>query len=382
MPVFSCGGMRYQHAWQDKQLHEIPRDSHDNVDACIRRSMELGINHIETARGYGTSEIQLGPVLKKYRRDSMIVQTKLGPKDSGQQFAETFDRSLENLQLDHVELLAIHGINTRELLEKSIKPGGSLDAALNIKKEGRARFIGFSTHAPLDVILAAVDTGAFDYVNLHWYFVNEMSWPAIVRAREKHDMGIFIISPNDKGGKLYEPPEKLVKLCQPLTPMQFNDLYCLSRDEVHTLSLGAARASDFDEHAGGLAFWDERMALAPVVAARLRDEMEKQLGADWCAHWHEGIPDWTEIPGKINIWEIVRLWNYATALDMESFARMRYNLLGQGDHWFPGLNAASFDEQEILKCLKQHRFADRIPGILRDAHERFFDAPKKRLSQS
>ena len=42
-------------------------------------------------------------------------------------------------------------------------------------------------------------------------------------------MGVFIISPNDKGGKLYEPPPKLTELCAPLTPMQFNDLYCLAR---------------------------------------------------------------------------------------------------------------------------------------------------------
>lgn len=380
MPVFSCGGMRYQHGWSDKAFHEIPADSHANVAACIRRAVELGINHIETARGYGTSEVQLGPVLNEFPRESLIVQTKLGPKDSAREFFKTFDVSMRNLKLDHVDLLAIHGLNTMELVDKAIDEG-SLAAASILKEQGRARAIGFSTHGPLDSILKAIETGAFDYVNLHWYFVNESNWPAIEAAR-RHDMGVFIISPNDKGGKLYEPSEKLVKLCAPLTPMQFNDLYCLAREEVHTLSLGAAKATDFDEHVAGLAYWDERGTLAPAIAARLRAEMDAQLGADWCAHWHEGLPRWEDVPGQINIWEIVRLWNYATALDMESFAKMRYNLLGQGDHWFPGLNAASFDEQAILRCLGDYRFAGRIPGILRDAHARFFEAPKKRLSES
>ena len=59
MPVFSCGGMRYQHKWQDVPLSEIPDDNQRNLEATIRRSLELGINHIETARGYGSSEIQL-----------------------------------------------------------------------------------------------------------------------------------------------------------------------------------------------------------------------------------------------------------------------------------------------------------------------------------
>jgi predicted aldo/keto reductase-like oxidoreductase len=381
MPVLSCGGMRYQHAWTDKALPDIPSDSQANVEACIRRSVECGINHIETARGYGTSEVQLGPVLNEFPRDDLIVQTKLGPKETGEEFLRTFEQSMENLKLAYVDLLAIHGINNAELLEKAVRPGGSLDAAVRLKQQGRVRFIGFSTHAPLAAITEAIATDAFDYVNLHWYFVNEVNGPAIEAAR-RHDMGVFIISPNDKGGKLYEPPPKLVKLCAPLTPMQFNDLYCLCHDGVHTLSLGAARPSDFDEHIAGLAHYDERAVLTAEIAGRLRAEMERQLGADWCAHWADGLPDWTEVPGDINLSEIIRLWNFATALDMEAFAKMRYNLLGQGDHWFPGKNAATVDAGALRDVLSGYRFADRIPEILREAHRRFYEAPKKRLSES
>ena len=84
-------------------------------------------------------------------------------------------------------------------------------------------------------------------------FVLAVISPYMVRvAARRLDMGVFIISPNDKGGKLYEPPPKWVELCAPLTPMQFNDLYCLARPEVHTLSCGAARPRDFEEHVRGL----------------------------------------------------------------------------------------------------------------------------------
>lgn len=57
MPVFSCGGMRYQHSWNDVKQDEIPADGQANLEATIRRALELGINHIETARGYGSSEM-------------------------------------------------------------------------------------------------------------------------------------------------------------------------------------------------------------------------------------------------------------------------------------------------------------------------------------
>ncbi len=380
MPVFSCGGMRYQHTWNDQPHHEIPAESHANVAACIRTSVDYGINHIETARGYGTSEVQLGTVFKEFPRESLIIQTKIGPKDSAKDFFATFETCMQNLQLEYVDLLAIHGINTHELLDKS-RHQGSLAAASILKEQGRVRYIGFSTHGPTDAIVETIETGLFDYVNLHWYYVNEVNWPAIEAAR-RQDMGVFIISPNDKGGKLYEPTEKLKRLCAPLTPMQFNDLWCLCRDDVHTLSLGAAKATDFREHMEGLASWDNRHALTAEIAGRIRAEMEAQLGADWYANWAEGLPRWEEVPGGVNIWEIVRLWNYATALDMVEFGKMRYNLLGQGDHWFPGKNAADFDEVEVLRCLHGYRFADRIPEILRDAHALFSDAPRKRLSES
>jgi len=170
MPVFSCGGMRYQHKWQDVPLGEVPADNQANLEATIRRSVELGINHIETARGYGSSERQLGLVLPGLDRDRLIVQTKIPPHEDPTVFATEFDESLERLQLDRVDLLAIHGINNHELLWQSIRPGGCLAEARRLQAEGRVGWVGFSTHAPLDVILTAIghgDDGARDCANAH-----------------------------------------------------------------------------------------------------------------------------------------------------------------------------------------------------------------------
>jgi len=382
MPVFSCGGMRYQHSWSDAKDKDIPEESQKNLEATIRRAIEVGINHIETARGYGSSEMQLGKILPQIPRESLIVQTKVGPKKGGAaEFTEVFNASMKNLRLDYVDLLGIHGINNKELLEETLKPGGSLEAARQLQKEGRAHHIGFSTHAPLETIMEAIKTGEFDYVNLHWYWVNQVNWPAIVEANRRN-VGVFIISPNDKGGKLYEPPDKLVRLCQPFSPMVFNDLFCLARPEVHTLSLGAARPTDFDEHLSALPYLEQAAeAVAPVVTTLL-EEMFQVLGRSWCENWSEGLPSWEEVPGEVNLREIVRLWNFDEALEMREFSKMRYNLLGQGGHWFPGRNAEKMDADSIRALLGQHLFPDRVLEVLRDAHARFYEAPKNRLSKS
>jgi len=390
MPVISTGGMRYQDGWTDKPLSEVDPKIHENLVATIGRSIEVGCNHIETARGYGVSERQLGTVLPTYPREDLIVQTKIGPNEDADVFTQEFMESLDRLNLEHVDLLAIHGINNEELLDQSVREGGCLDAARELQRKGLCNHVGFSTHGPLHVILGAINAdprgaaSAFDYVNLHWYYIFRRNWPAIVAANEL-DMGVFIISPSDKGGKLYDPSPELVELCDPLHPMVFNDLWCLSRPEVHTLSLGAARPSDFDLHLEAVGLMGQTDELVPPIDVKLTERMRSLTGLDHPEGMNAGLPEPEDTPGGLNLEVMLWLRHLAVGWGMEAYGKMRFNLLGNGGHWFPGVAVdcqEQIDQPAIARAVKGSPFADQIPTLTAESFDLLGGEKVKRLSES
>ncbi len=278
MPVISCGECATSTNGTTFLGERSQREGQENIEKILARALELGINHIETARGYGSSEMQLGFALKHFPRESYILQTKVAPQKDQKEFRKVFDKSMKYLQHDYVELFSLHGINNREIMEYALRPGGCLEEAYKLKEEGRVKHIGFSTHASNTEITEIIERGNFDYVNLHWYLIAQLNGPSIEAAAKK-DMGVFIISPNDKGGRLYNPSQKMVDLCDPLEPMAFNDLFCWANPNVHTISCGAARPSDFDTHIKALEHYDDAKNVIAATLDKIYAEVARVGGS-------------------------------------------------------------------------------------------------------
>lgn len=346
--VFSFGAMR------------IPGGSDENAVATIHKAVELGINHLETARGYGTSEQLLGLAMPDLPREKLVITTKIGPTDSADDMRRQIDESLERMKVDHIDNFDIHGVNTGEILDKVLQKG-SIEGARKAMDEGLIGHLGFSTHAPLDVIIRAIETDEFESVNLHYYYFNQRNLPAIELAR-KYDMGVFIISPTDKGGQLFNAPAKLRRMTKPLTPIQLNHRFLLSNPNIHTLSLGAATPDEFDEHLvvaneGGPLSMNEKMIIASLDA-----EFREVLGTTYCTMCYDCLP----CPEMIHIPEMLRLRNMARTFDMIEFGKYRYNLFSRGGHWHPGDQATACTE--CGDCLPRCPEHLDIPKLLMDTH--------------
>jgi uncharacterized protein len=386
LSVFSCGTMRCL-------------ESIEIFENTLREAIAQGVNHLETAKGYGKSEAYLGQSLQTnlgITRENLYITTKLLPTPDPQKMEQEINESLERLQLDYIDCLAIHGINTWEHLEWITSEHGCWSAIQLALEQGKIRHIGFSTHAPLEIILAAINTNLFEFVNLHYYYFFQRHQAAIELAQQK-DMGVFIISPADKGGLLYDPPAKLQELCQPFTPLNLTYRWLLSDRRIATLSFGAANPEEVSSaldiiNNSNPSFSNilEPLTLDELaVFTRLENYLTQALNSDHidvnnldmnsnpntdkCSQCYACLP----CPGNIAIPEILRLRNLAVAYDMNQYGEYRYGMLENAGHWFPGQKGNRCTE--CGDCLPRCPEQLDIPHLLKDAHQRLNGSPRRRL---
>jgi len=365
--VITLGGMRFKHGWTPPRNH-LPKDSIEHCISTTRMALDLGINHIETAHGYMKSELLFGHALKELGvpRKQFKMMTKGAPM-SGDETRSLVEEQLEALGLDYVDFYGWHGINNKELLKIAVEKNGPVETLHRLKDEGLIRHVGFSTHAPLDTILDAMQTGLFSFINLHYYYFFQRNLPAVQLA-ETMDMGVFIISPNEKGGMLFRPSEKVKNLCKPLTPIVFNGRFCLSHPEITTLSMGIHEPKHFPQNLAIL----NRGNYSNSELSKVKAEMDAPLAkvSGLCTLCHECLP----CPENINIPEVLRFRNLVEAYEMKDYGRFRYNMFeGQG-HWFPG--TFSFNCTECGDCLPRCPENLNIPTLLMETHKKLFSKPK------
>jgi len=141
--------------------------------SLVKAAYDKGMRLFDTANGYlgGNSEIMLGNLFKDFSRDSFIISTKVkSPTDrdgkptdqaTAERFMETFNVSMSRLKMDYVDILYVHDISNPEFLD--YKP--VINTVKQLKKEGKIKYIGFSTHRNEHTVIdAAAESDVWDVI--------------------------------------------------------------------------------------------------------------------------------------------------------------------------------------------------------------------------
>ncbi len=184
----------------------------------VAEAIDHGVNYFDVAPTYGNAEVMLGPALKPYRKKVFLACKTTERKKEGAR--KELEQSLQRLQTDHFDLYQLHAVTTREDVETIFAKGGALETFLEARKEGKVRFLGFSSHA-VEAALALMERFDFDTilfpVNFAMWYAGNFGPQVLQKAQEK-GMGILALKAMAKQ-PYPEGTQKKVPKCwyQPLT---------------------------------------------------------------------------------------------------------------------------------------------------------------------
>jgi len=113
-------------------------------DQILATLLEFGVNHIDTAAGYGDSEVHLARWMPQYR-DQFFLASKTGDR-SGPDARASLERSLERLGVDHLDLIQLHNLVEDDPWAEAFGPGGAVPALFQAQAEGLVRHVGVTGH--------------------------------------------------------------------------------------------------------------------------------------------------------------------------------------------------------------------------------------------
>ena len=254
--------------------------------ATLERAIDLGLNFIDTARGYGDSEPKIGPVLKRHR-DQVYIATKSGQRRANAMLRD-LETSLKHLQTDYLDLYQAHWVCNNDVLDEVLAPGGALEALRKAKDQGKVRHYGITMHRHHAAIRRAIESGLFETIMLAWNPIDEEGVADLITLAAERDMGVIIMKPLS-GGILISPPD--TPRVDGLDPVVAGTLRAIAANpNVSTVIPGMVSVQEVDENYTAISTaetFDEaaRRQLFETIAAMKKELRYGQLclSCGYCA---------------------------------------------------------------------------------------------------
>ena len=180
----------------------MTRGTPADQERAVARALEAGINHFDTAPGYGdgASEENLGRVLAKLKPD-VVVSTKvrLGGSDRGriaEAVAASMEASLKRLGRDHVDLFQFHNAIAARPDDATFSVdemlGDIAPALARMREQGKTRHIGITAIGETDALHRVIDARAFDTAQVPYNALNPSPGAAIPKNYPAQDYGVLL----------------------------------------------------------------------------------------------------------------------------------------------------------------------------------------------
>ncbi len=297
--------------------------------SMVLRAIDRGINYMDTAPDYGSSEKYIGEAMKKIQRDKVIIATKfctpysypnhLQQGSKKKEYITAVEESLMRMKTDYVDFCLVHAIGESsrnvENEKKRLLDEEMLFAADELKKAGKIRFLGISSHGPdnmEDLLLTAVTSGHYDLIMPSFNFMSFPRLPDVIKEAKKRGVAVVAMK-TLAGAKGMDFDSK----GQPFEPAAFK--WVLNHSEVSGLVISIKTVSNLDLFlsASGQKF--------KASDRKILDRYVQRFGKEYCRTGCNQCE--SACPERVSIASILRYQMYFDDYGMEKTAMKHYTRL-------------------------------------------------------
>jgi len=314
------------------------------VNEMVEYALKNGVNYFDTSFVYcrGNSEAALGIALEPFDRSSYFLADKmtLWDADSVEYLETKFNESLKKLKTDYIDFYLMHSLN--ELKYEKAKAVGAVEWALEKKKEGKIRHLGFSIHDDINCLKRILDEYKWDFAQIQYNYLDTEGEPGEEGYNEllKRKIPVMVMEPlkggilADISGDIGEPFRKLGG-----ANIEYAFRWFMDKENIGVILSGMNSmehiVNNIELFKGIEPLDSEEKAAVLQVCENIR--ASQRIGCTGCNYC---IP----CPMGIKISECFRAWNTKY---------MRKN-----SNWVSGI---SFDKDSIKLCTECGQCAEKCP---------------------
>jgi predicted aldo/keto reductase-like oxidoreductase len=328
-----------------------------NMPAVVRRAYEVGIRHFDTAAGYqnGRNEEMLGGVIKELGvRDKVTISTKIHimpPKlhdaTLKADMRSIFEGSLKRLQMDHVDILYFHAIDSAEAAGME----APMELLTSLKKEGKTRFIGVSTHSGAEqVVNEVIKHGVYDVALVAFNYTMAQDkglQDTLARAANK---GVGLVAMKTQAGGTAKPDPKLPHALPPFSQTALLK-WVLQNPSITTAIPGFTNFEQLEQNFSVA----HNLAYTPAEKEFLADK-NFSARAEFCLQCGKCRED---CPQQAHIPELMRAHMYAVQYSNHGLARQTLAAIAAGK----GLDACVACDSCKASCRQSVNIARKIADL-------------------
>ena len=277
----------------------IQKIDEEGTRKLLHEMMEMGVNYIDSARGYTVSEQYIGYGLEGIR-DKFVLATKSMSRTK-EAMAADIETSLGNFRTDYIDLYQVHN-PSMEQLDQVIGEGGALEALMEAKAAGKIGHIGLTAHSTA-VFERALGLDWVETIMFPYNIVEQQGAELIHKCAEKN-IGFIDMQPL-AGGAIEDATLALRYVC--------------SNPDVTVVIPGMAEVRELEQN---LAACSNTEPLADEELKAM-DKVREQLGTDFCRRCNYCAP----CTVGINIPSVFLFAGYLQRYDLADWAKDRYSTL-------------------------------------------------------